>query len=217
MAIAKKKIVAKKVVPAAKKTIAAKKSSANMTPLEKARLARASGKSTTKRKAGTARPKPYGLFKAPKDFKPFFVEVAVRVDKDGVISNLKATKYRGRPDTENVKTVDLGLYEPQTLIKLAARLAGPSFVNKVDKRLPAGATAKIMYRVGKKAEGNVLTVGIKGISLKLDGDKTKFKPLEKSDPRYRVLRKSGHFTAAAYTQTKPFPSAAELKALNSEE
>jgi hypothetical protein len=112
----------KKAAPAA-----TKKSSKNLSPLEKARLARAKGGA----KAKPARKRnALPTFEAPADFKPHFLEVAVRTDKDGLLgSTIKGTRYQGRydPEAEDKKKFDLGSYDVPTLIGIQARLAAVTF------------------------------------------------------------------------------------------
>src|SRR5271156_4380783 len=91
---ATKKVVAKPA-PAAKK--AAAKSTKDMTPLEKARAARAAGGGVKKKATAKPARKPLPTFDAPADFKSHFLEVSLRTEKDGLLaSQIKATRYQGR-------------------------------------------------------------------------------------------------------------------------
>lgn len=220
MATAKK--VVKKVVKVAASTKTAPKNVAApakkattktdgkaLSPLEKARLARANG--TAKPKAKTKR-KPIPVFKAPEEFKPFFLKALVQIDKDGIITDMKATRIKGSPTNPNAKTVDMGLHDPDTLRRIAVRFAGPAFIRSDAKRLPGKSAAQLLMRVGANRETGAIRVGIKEIRFKAFDAK---KPvlLDKKDPRYRALRKPVRLMPAAFTKTKPFPTAADLKAL----
>lgn len=206
----------KKGSPEAAKKKAKKSSDDEMTPLEKARAAKKSGKPGKGKKKSAGKKKALPVFKAPAEFKPFFARMSVRIGKDGLMSDLKVIRIKGSPTNEEAKTVDMALHDPETLVRIAARYAGPSFIRNEGKRIPANSIVSCLMRVGVKKENNQLTTAFKEFKLKnLETKKTK--TLEKSDPIYRASRKPARWMPAAFTGVKPFPSNAELKAMGKEE
>lgn len=186
-----------------------------LTPIQKAQLARAANKG----KKGKAKAKKKGLpvFKAPEGFKPFFMKVSVMVDKDGLISDMRATRVKGgigNIDDEK-KIVDMMKWDQDTIRRLLARYTAVAFVRNEAKRLPQG-TATMIMRVSANRDTGALKVAIKDIKFK-EGKDGKSKALDKKDPKYRLLRKPARFLPAAFTKVKDFPSAAEMKAMNKEE
>jgi hypothetical protein len=131
------------------KKVAGKKA---LSPLEKARLARAAGGAAKKTKA-KAKPGTF-TFDAPSDFKPFFLEVMVRTEKDGLLGNqIRAIRYVGRydPQAEDKKKFDISAYDTKTLVGLQARLAQVTFKNNPTKFYPASIKercAKVKYKNG---------------------------------------------------------------------
>lgn len=181
------------------------KSKKELTPLEKARLARAKG--GTKKKAKKKKIE----FKAPEGEKPFFLRVGIAFDRDGLITDMSATRVKGNPDNENSKSVSLADWDPDTLRRLATRYAGPAFIRNEQKRLGAKAQAQLLVRVAINRETRFIKVSLKTAKFKIEDKKAK--TLEKKDPVYRALRKPMAFLAPAFTKVRPFPSAAELKAI----
>jgi hypothetical protein len=204
--MAKEKVKAKKADKESKSKKSGKTKGKELTPLEKARLARASGKTKAKKAK-----KKQVIFKAPEGFKPFFMRVSVLVDKDGIITDMKAIRVKGSITNENAKTIDMGLWDPDVLRRLAARYCAVAFVRNEAKRLPQGS-AQLVMRVSANRETGALKVSIKDIKFK-EGKDGKAKLLDKKDPKYRLLRKPARFLAGAFTKLKDFPSAAEVKAL----
>jgi hypothetical protein len=195
-----------KTKPAAKAKPAAKptaKPTKAMTPLEKARAARAAGGAP---KAGAKRParKPLPIFKAPADFKPFFLEVLVKTEKDGLLSNaIKATRYIGRydPEAPDKKKFDLASYDLPTLQGVLSRLSMTTWATNVAKRLPANTTFKIILRVNRRSKDQSLSVLFKAISMAVKNEKTgriQAKALDKKDPKYRMFRKASRILPAAF-------------------
>jgi hypothetical protein len=179
----------------------------DLTPLEKARIARASGKGGKKKKAK----KNVMVFKAPEGTKPFFIKTQIAYGKDGLFTDMKAVRIKGNAKNPDAKKVDLGLWDPDTLRKMAIRFAGASFVRNEAKRLPANTVANALFRVGVNREDQAIKVALKEVRVKNAAGKVK--TLEKKDPMYRAHRKPVKFMAAAFTKIKDFPSAADLKAL----
>lgn len=190
------------------KNKAVKSSKKELTPLEKARIAKASGKTKAKKSK-----KKVHIFKAPEGFKPFFMKVGVLIDKDGIITDMKATRVKGGAGNfgDEKKTVDMLEWDPDTVRRLLGRYAAVAFVRNEAKRLPQGLGSMLM-RVGANRETGALRVAIKDIKFK-EGKDGKLKALDKKDAKYRLLRKPARFLAAAFTKVKDFPSAAEKKAM----
>lgn len=191
-----------KVAPTAVKKVAAKVTPIKeLTPLEKARIARANG--TAKPKAKSAR-KPLPIFKAPADFKPFFLEVLVKTEKDGLLSNaIKATRYIGRydPQAPDKKKIDLASYDRPTLQGVLSRLSMTTYATNVVRRLPANTTFRIVLRANRKAKDGSLSILFKSVSVAVKSAKTgRFtaKELDKKDPQYRTFRKSSRILPAAF-------------------
>jgi hypothetical protein len=221
--------------PAAKKAAPAKA----MTPLEKARAARAAGGGVKKK--GTAKParKPLPTFDAPADFKSHFLEVSLRTEKDGLLaSSIKATRYQGRfdPNAEDKKKADLGSYDPSTLIGIQARFAAVTFKATNDKkypvevkgrtevkgamRLPANTAFKILLRVNRKAADGSISVLIKNIQQGVKNLKTgriAAVDLDKKDPVYRAFRKASRILPAAFKNVLMPPKKVRGKKVEADE
>lgn len=193
------------------KSKTAKKDSKELSPLEKARLARASGKGKSKKKAKKAGV----VFKAPDSVKSFFMNVQARVDKDGIIGDMKATRIKGTPGSDSSKTVDMALHDPNTLLRFTARYCGKAFVGNESKRLPGNSVASMLMRVSINSSDKSIKCSFKEIKFK-EGKDGKLKKLDKKDAKYRTLRKPARFLASAFTKVKDFPSNAELKELAAE-
>jgi hypothetical protein len=220
-----KKVVAKPA-PAAKKAIKkvgvavkSTKATRDMTPLEKARAARAAGGGVKKKATAKPARKPLPTFDAPADFKSHFLEVSLRTEKDGLLaSQIKATRYQGRfdPNAEDKKKADLGGYDWATLIGIQARFAAVTFKATNDKkypaevkgrtevkgamRLPANTSFKILLRVNRKAADGTISVLIKNIQQGVKNAKGRITAidLDKKDPVYRAFRKAGRILPAAF-------------------
>lgn len=171
-----------------------------LTPLEKARIAKASGKAP---KAGAKKKKVIPTWKAPEDLKPHFLEVLVKTDKDGLLSNLiKATRYQGRydPQADEKKKFDLGSYDQPTLLGLLSRLSMTTYTSNAAKRLPANTTYKILLRITKKSKDGTIGAAFKAISYgkKSESGRVKAVELDKKDPQYRLFRKSNKILPGAF-------------------
>lgn len=184
-----------------------KKSDKELTPLEKARIARQNGKGKKPAKKKNALP----IFKAPEDFKPHFVSVMLKTEKDGLLSSsIKATRYQGRydPDADDKKKFDLATFDPKTVNGILSRFAMTTFVTNVAKRLPANTVYQILLRVNRKSADGSLSVLFKGMEVATKSAKTgkvKFVAMEKSDAVYRKFRKASRILPAAFkdVQTPP--------------
>lgn len=174
-----------------------------MTPLEKARLARKNG--TAKAKPRAAR-KPLPIFKAPEDFKPHFLEVTVKTEKDGLLSNaIKATRYVGRydPQAPDKKKIDLGSYDQKTLQGILSRLSMTTYATNALRRLPANTIFRILLRINRKSKDGSISVLFKSICIAVKSAKTgrmKLVALEKKDPKYRMIRKCNRILPAAFKE-----------------
>lgn len=162
----------------------------------------------------TGRPAPV-IWEAPDDFKPHFLSVQVRTDKDGMFTNMiEATRYVGAYNEEapGSKKFDLRSYDADTLMGIQARLALVTFhptgrLSKagVSPRLQPDTTYKLLYRVGVRKANNALTVGLKSVvqqtettSAKTGKVRIKEVQLERSEPDFRKLLKSAKFLPAAF-------------------
>ena len=208
-------MVMKKKVTSTKKPTVTEKPKKELSPaLQKALAARRNGTATPRVK------KPVPTWQAPADFKPHFLEVLVRVDKDGLLCpDCKVIRYKGRyaPEADERKKFLVNSYDPRTVQGILSRLSMVTFINSVPKRFPAGKTFRLIFRVGKKKDG-ALTVGYKGISMvtKLKSGRLKEVALEKKDPIYRRFRKAGRLLPAAFSKVL-MPPKVERKSKKAEE
>jgi hypothetical protein len=175
------------------------KSSKDMSPLEKARLARAKGgggKAKSKKKV-------LPLFKAPEDFKPHFVTVMMKIEKDGLLAGgIKMTRFVGRydPEADDKKKFDVMAYDPKTVLGVLSRFAGVTFITNADKRVPKGVY-QVLLRVNKKSADGSLSVLFKGMQQAVQSKKTgrtKLQDMDKTDPVYRRFRKAARLLPAAF-------------------
>jgi hypothetical protein len=190
---------------------AAKSSGKDLTPIQKAQLARAANKASGKKSKKKVKKAGF-VFKAPEGTKPFFVRATLAYGKDGLFSDLKAVRIKGNAKNPDAKKVDMALWDPETHRRMGIRFAGASFVRNEAKRLPGNTQAQALFRVAISRDDGSIKVGLKEVKIKgAEGKKPKM--LEKKDPMYRAIRKPVKFMAAAFTKMKDFPSAADLKAL----
>ena len=221
---------AKTTKPAAKTTAkpAAKAAPAKTTkpaakevPAKKAPFGRGTTTGGTKKPARAKR-KPV-LFAAPVDFKPHFLMLSARTEKDGLFcSNMVATRYVGRydPEADDRKKFNVGEYDPRTLCGIAARLSAITFKATQDRfydaspklrvgvkgahRLPKSTHFSILMRVGmKKADGSLTcrVVSVEQpVKKTLASGKTKIVnvTLEKTDPVWRLIRRASRILPAAF-------------------
>ena len=151
-------------------------------------------------------------YAAPSGMKPFFLQLLCRVGKDGLINDVEGVRFKGRPDNPKAKKVNLSETDPKTLIAIASRLGGTSFVTNPAKRLPAKAAFQMTTRVGANKEGD-LRFTVREIRMKLD-DKTK--TLKKKDPIYRRLRRCARIMPGAFMKVGDFPKASKKKEADDE-
>ena len=217
------KPAAKTTKPAAKaapaKTTAKTTKPAAAAPAKKAPFGRGT---TGTKKPARAKRKPV-LFAAPADFKPHFLMLQAKTEKDGLFcSNMVATRYVGRydPEAEDRKKFNLAEYDPRTLCGIAARLSAITFKATQDRfyepsaqgrvgirgahRLPKSTQFNILMRVGmKKADGS-LTCRVVSVeqpvkkTLKSGKTKTVLIALEKTDPVWRLIRRASRILPAAF-------------------
>jgi hypothetical protein len=179
MAIATKKVAAKpvakkvaaKVIPIKKAPVKATK---DMTPLEKARIARANGTAKPKAKA---KKNALPTFEAPADFKPHFLEVSLRTEKDGLLgSQIKATRYVGRydPNADDKKKFDLMGYDPVTMIGIMSRFSAVTFKATNDKKYPADLKERMTTEKFTATDGEKKTRLVHRAAMRLPAN-TSFK------------------------------------------
>lgn len=228
----KKKVTTGSKVAATKKKVGTKtapsktaKRVAPVTGLAKYRADKAAGKLPAKKgvakKAG-ARParKPLPSWQAPADFKPHFMEISVRTEKDGLLgTSIKGTRYVGRydPNADDKKKFDVGSYDQATLQGVLARLSAVTFKATNEKkfptevkgrtevkgamRLPANTSFRILIRVNKKSADGSLSIVFKQVEQAVKSAKSgNMRPviLDKKDPVYRAFRKVNRILPAAF-------------------
>lgn len=188
--------------PATKRTPAA--ATENLTPLEKARLARANG--TAKKKPAA---KKKLTWKAPGDFKAAFYEVQFKTEKDGLVGGkINVTRIQGTYDRapernrRNLETFDL-----PTLNGIAARLGAATFVSKVDNRLPANTQFRALFRVGVRSADNTLTVTLRTLwyGRKTPSGMVKPSEMARTDPAFRRVRRTTQFLPAIFATAEMPP------------
>lgn len=162
------------------------------------------------------------IFKAPADFKPFFLEVFLRTEKDGLLSSMiKATRYQGRydPEAEDKKKADLGSYDQPTLMGILSRFSGVTYGTNMTRRLPPNTTYRALLRVNKKAADDSLSVLFKGVAVGAKNGKGRvvYDDLEKQDPNYRKLRKASRLLPAAFKAVLMPPKKVRGKKVEAEE
>lgn len=147
------------------------------------------------------------IFKAPADFKPFFLEVFLRTEKDGLLaSTIKAIRYIGRydPEAEDKKKSDIASYDQATLIGVMSRFAAVTFATNAAKRLPINTTFRVVLRINRKAADESLSVLVKSIAIGgkiAKSGRTDYTELLKTDVNYRKLRKASRLLPAAFKAT----------------
>lgn len=201
-----------------------------LTPLEKARAARAANKAGSGKAAPDAPTrKPLPTVAAPADFKPHFVEVVFRTEADGLLgADIKATRYQGRydPDSDDRKKKrEMLAYDPQTVIGIQARFAAFVYKATNDKkysidpkkrvtqtgahRLPPSTVFVVLVRVRKNAEDNIGT-SIKQVWQRVKSQKTgRVIALEldgKTDPAARMIKRAGRFLPQAFKNVQAPPA-----------
>lgn len=229
-----KKVIAKtttKAAPAKKviakaapvKTTTKTKVAAADTPVKKGAFGRPA---TTGARKAPARPKRKPvLFAAPADFKPHFMLLTIRTERDGLIAgDVKATRYLGRFDleVEDKKKFDLEEFDQPTLRAIAARFAGVTFKATQDRfysnnpaerigvrgshRLPKSETIYVLIRAGSRKADGSLMVGVKKCwqkvtkkSPKTGKNISRLVELEKTDPVWRMMRRATRVLPAAFT------------------
>lgn len=178
-----------------------KKSKKDLTPLEKARLAKAKDGKGAKKPARKKNVLP--TYKAPEDFKPHFMTVMMKVEKDGLLASaIKATRYQGRydPDADDKKKFDVGTYDPKTVQGVLSRFSMVTYVTNVAKRLTPGDVFQVLLRVNRKSADGSLSVLFKGLeqAVKTKTGRMKLKALDKKDPTYRRFRKAVRILPSAF-------------------
>lgn len=187
----------KKKVTKTKSTTA--KTTKQLTPLEKARLAKKNG--STNR----ARPT-YPTWKAPVDFKSHILEVVVKTDKDGLLGPaIRLTRYKGQfdPNCDPRKKWIVNEYDTTTCMGVLSRLSMVTFVTNQAKRLPPLTKFRIVMRVSmSKAKGDIITITFKEVAQFKESKTGRVKAivLDKKDPIYRKFRKSARLLPSAFAK-----------------
>lgn len=192
-----------------------KESSKNkeLTPLEKARLARKNGTAKTGKKKSK-----FATWKLPEDFKNLHHIVMFKTDKDGMPStSFKVLAYKGRIESGK-ENVDMSTYDPQTVVGIASRLSLVLFhpTGKETKSGPTRLPAKTVFMLKcyvSKVKGDLLKAAIREVLVQkeLKSGKKKFVEIEKTDYQYRKIRKANRYLAAAYQNLLPMPKPQKRK------
>lgn len=199
----------KKVAVKSKKDPSKSGTGKPLTPLEKARLARAAGGGKAKAKGKKKNALP--LFKAPEDFKPHFITVKMKTEKDGLLSSsIQVTRYNGRydPNADDKKKFDVATYDQKTVNGILSRFAMVTFITNVAKRIPANTVYQTLLRVNRKSADGSLSVLFKGMEVATKSAKTgkvKMVALEKTDPVYRRFRKAARILPSAFKDVQMPP------------
>lgn len=196
----------------AKKDTEVKKSKSKdepkLTGLEKLKAKRAAEKAEAKKtgkkpakKKKTALP----TFKAPEDFKPHFVTVMMKTEKDGLLSNaIRMTRYQGRydPEADDKKKFDVGTYDQKTVQGVLSRFSMTTFATNAAKRLPAGTVFQALLRVNRKSADGSISIIFKGLAQMEKNKKGRIvaNDLDKKDPIYRKFRKATRILPAAFKE-----------------
>ena len=176
-------------------------------PAAKKKMSPAIQKALEARRNGTSKPrvrKPIPQWEAPADFKPHFLEILVRLDKDGLLSpDIKVIRYKGRydPEAEDKKKVIVNTYDARTVQGILSRLSMVTFITNASKRLPAGKLFRIVIRVGKRKD-NTISISFRGVEAvtKFKSGKSKSVPLDKKDPIYRRFRRVVRILPSAFSK-----------------
>jgi len=179
----------------------------DLSPLEKARLAKAKGGKADGKAKAKKKKNAIPTFKAPEDFKPFFVTVDMKTEKDGLLSSsIRMTRYQGRydPDADEKKKFDVMTYDPKTVLGTLSRFAMTTFATNAAKRLPPNTVFQALLRINKKSADGTIAVGFKTLSQLEKSAKTgrtKMVEIDKKDPTYRKFRKASRILPAAFKDT----------------
>lgn len=179
--------------------------------LAKARAARLANAKAGKKGTATKARSKLPIFKAPEGFKPHFIELSMKTEKDGLLGGrVKAIRIKGQYNLETLrdenmqgrKWWDLGSFNPEVLNGLVARFGAKMFVTNAAKRLPANTTYKVLIRVGKKSADDSLSATIKWVKkLGEVRGKKKLIQLENKDPEARRIKGAKRFLPAAFVAT----------------
>ena len=156
-------------------------------------ISKASARSSVARTRAPRAPIP--TWQAPSDFKPFFAEIVVKTDKDGLLAPvIRGTRFQGRwkPDVEPKKKFDMATYDQPTLTAVLSRLSMVTYTAGAAKRLPSNQIYRLIIRVMKKSKDN--SVGTRLIQIdrvkRLKSGRVKLELLDKMDADYRKFRKA---------------------------
>lgn len=188
--------VAKKTAPAAKKPPVRKAAPGALTAEDKKKMI---------------------LFKAPSDFKPFFMELNFVTLKDGMIgTKFQANRVKGRWDNPEAKRFNMMEYDLPTVISLMARISARSFAVNPLKRLTANKSFGLVLRVSKSSATGTINVSLSGARRTIVKDgKTKWvwfsKEKNMQDPDFKKLRGLPRFLRGAFVETQLPPSGRQPK------
>ncbi len=157
--------------------------------------------------AASTRParKPLPTWQAPADFKPFFLQVLMKTEKDGLLgSAIRGTRFVGRydPQAPDKKKFDLAGYDQKTLQGVLARFSAVTYATNAIKRLPPNTLYQVILRINRKSADGSLSVLCKGIAevKKLKAGRMAPVELDKKDANYRKFRKAMRVLPAAFKE-----------------
>lgn len=161
-------------------------------------------------------------YKAPVDFKPFFMALKFETSEDGLLINGgKFIRFKGRFDLEAPlkKRHNMMEYDPQTCLSIMSRVSSKAFAKPTPKtmpvspkqraglkgahRLPASTGFIVAIRAGVKKENRVLTARVTQVFqlVKTKSGQVKPYPLEKTDPAYRMIRSCSRILPPAFVNS----------------
>lgn len=149
--------------------------------------------------------KPIPTWNAPADFKPFFCEIFLRTDKDGLLSpDIKAIHYTGRYDRncDDRKKFVMNDYDIRTCMGILSRFSMRTFHTNPTKRLAPNKVYHIVLRVGVKKATGELNILIKeiGVVKKFKSGKNKLEVLDKADPQAKLFKKAKPILGSAFSK-----------------
>lgn len=195
---------AKRATPAPSVKPATSKAPAKQAPVRKP-AARGATKALTAEQKKELR-----MHSLPADFAPFAMHLTFKVGKDGYMYADKMTldRIKGRWDNDDAKRFDMFEYDQRTAAAVVARFTAATSASNPLRRLPAGATFSVFYRVAKNKD-EVCIVSIKAVER---ASKGKWVPLEdKTDPVLRLIRRSAVLLRGAFTDVQLPPAGKRAK------
>lgn len=142
------------------------------------------------------------VFKAPAGLSGCFIDFGFSTAKDGFIApGCTVEIIKGKWDNENAPRYDMMEHDPQTALALIARFNMLMYAANPAKRLPPKQEYQVLIRVSVLRRDNSIRAGIKACwhtnPKRPDADLIEF--VDKKDPEYRRIRRTGKFLAGSLT------------------